>query len=68
MGVRLAVDRIDAAGEAAVKAKIKSDKLYNDYVKKYGKQGADNMITDLHSGKFKWGVQTAASRKRYTGK
>jgi hypothetical protein len=68
MGVKLAADRIDAVGAAAVKSKIKSDKLYDEYAKKYGKQGADNMIADLHSGKFKWGIQTTASRKRYTSK
>ena len=66
--VHLSIDKIDKAGKAAVKQKKKSDKVYDEYVKKYGKKGADNMIADLNSGNFKWGVQTDADRKRYSGK
>jgi uncharacterized protein YaaR (DUF327 family) len=66
-GVRLAVDRIDAAGESAVKAQAIADKTYKDYVKKYGKAAADNMVVDVNANKFKWGRWTAADRKRYTG-
>ena len=66
--VHLSIDKIDKAGKAAVKQKKKSDKAYDEYAKKYGKKAADNMIADLNSGNFKWGVQTDADRKRYSGK
>ena len=66
--VHLSIDKIDKAGEAAVKAKEKADKSYEEYAKKYGKKGADNMIADIKANKFKWGSWTDADRKRYSGK
>ncbi|MCF8322440.1 MAG: hypothetical protein K9I26_04785 [Flavobacterium sp.] len=66
--VKRAVKEIDKYGEAAVKAKEKADKSYEEYAKKYGKTAADNMRADIKANKFKWGRWTDDDRKRYSGK
>lgn len=53
-GVRLAVDRIDAAGEAAVKQKKRFDKEYAEVAKKYGKKVADKTVADVKNYKYSW--------------
>jgi hypothetical protein len=53
-GVRLAVDRIDAAGESAVKQKKKFDKEYAEVAKKYGKKVADRTVADVKNYKYSW--------------
>ncbi len=66
--VKIAATEIDRYGEAAVKAKEKADKSYAELVKKYGKDAADNIMTDVRSNKMKWGNWSDEDRKRYTGK
>ncbi len=66
--VKRAVKEIDKYGEAAVKAKEKADKSYEEYAKKYGKTAADNMRADIKANKFKWGRWTDDDRKHYSGK
>jgi hypothetical protein len=51
-GVKFAADRINAAGEAVVKAEVQLKKDYDEYAKKYGKKAADQFKAQYKAGSW----------------
>ena len=55
-GVKTYAKKMDDSAKEWEKAKIKSDKSYNEYAKRYGKEAADKIVADVKAGtyKFSW--------------
>jgi RNA-binding protein YhbY len=51
-GVKTAADRINMAGERAVKAKQQWQKTYDAYSKQYGKKAADRIVAQTKAGTY----------------
>jgi hypothetical protein len=59
-GIKTYAQKMDASAEAWEQAKIKSDKSYNEYAKRYGKEAADRIVADVKAGTYK-----ASWKKKY---
>ena len=59
-GIKTYAQKMDASAEAWERAKIKSDKSYNEYAKRYGKEAADRIVADVKAGTYK-----ASWKKKY---
>ena len=59
-GIKTYAQKMDASAEAWERAKVKQDKAYNEYAKRYGKEAADRIVADTKAGTYK-----ASWKKKY---
>ena len=65
--VKESVVKIEAAGEAAVKQKAKFDSAYDEMVKKYGKEAADKVVSDVHNYTYSWNNTVVEKKNDFVG-
>lgn len=63
--VNNAAEKINLAAKSYEKAKTKSDKTYDEYAKKYGKQAADKIVADTKAGSYRLSWKKPIIPKKY---
>lgn len=63
--VNKAAEKISTAAKSYEKYKAKSDKEYNEYVKKYGKKAADKIVSDTLAGTYRLSWKKPIIPKKY---
>ena len=63
--VNKAAEKISTAAKSYEKYKAKSDKEYNEYVKKYGKKAADKIVSDTLASTYRLSWKKPIIPKKY---